>query len=49
MQMQIEDLNLCMKAQEVYNAKAQIQREIIDSMIIIQAFINCFEYEHESA
>ena len=48
-QMQIKDLNLCIKAQEVYNAKVQIQREVINLMTTIQALINHFEHEHESA
>ena len=47
-QMQIHDPDLCMRAQEVYNAKAQIQREVIGSMTTIQAFINRLKHEHES-
>ena len=46
--MQIHDPDLCMGAQEVYNAKAQIWREAIGSMTTIQALINHLEHEHES-
>ena len=47
--MQIKDSDLCMGAQEVYNAKTQIQKEVIDSMTTIQALINHLKHEHKSA